>query len=50
MADSLPHFHVSGLHTTATFLVVVAVFGTLHLLAISAPDRRSAQAWLALGF
>lgn len=50
MADSLPHFHVSGLHTTATFLVVVAVFGTLHLLAISAPERRSAQAWLALGF
>lgn len=50
MADSLPHFHVSGLHTTATVLVVVAVFGALHLLAISAPERRTAQAWLALGF
>ena len=46
----MPNFHVSGLHTTAVFLVVVAVFGSLHLLAISGPDKRLAQAWLALGF
>lgn len=46
----LPHFHVNGLHASAVVLTVIAVFGSLHLLAISAPDKRTAQAWLALGF
>jgi len=46
----MPHFHISGLHAMAVFLMVVAAFGSLHLLALSAPDARVSQAWLSLGF
>lgn len=46
----MPHFHVSGIHAFVVFLVVVATFGALHLLAMSAPDNRVSQAWLSLGF
>ena len=44
------HFHVSGTHALVTMLEVVALFGALHLLAISLPGNKLAQAWLALGF
>lgn len=46
----MPHFHISGLHAFAIFLMMVAAFGALHLLAASAPDSRLSQAWLSLGF
>lgn len=46
----MPHFHISGLHATMFFLMMVVAFGSFHLLAASAPDNRVAQAWLALGF
>lgn len=46
----MPHFHVSGLHALVVFLYVVAVFGSLHLTALSMPGNGLSQAWLALGF
>lgn len=46
----LPHFHVSGIHALIVFAYIVAAFGSLHLLACSAPDNRVAEAWLSLGF
>lgn len=46
----MPHFHISGLHGVLFFLMMVAAFGSLHLLAASAPDNRLSQAWLGLGF
>lgn len=45
-----PHFHISGLHATIIFLMVVVMFGSAHLVAMSAPSNRVSQAWLALGF
>lgn len=51
MANSLlPHFHVSGIHGTITFLFIVVAFGALHLLAASYPDASAAKAWTGLGF
>lgn len=47
---TMPHFHVSGVHATIVFLFVVAVFGSLHLLAASMPSSQVSQAWVALGF
>jgi hypothetical protein len=47
---TMPHFHVSGTHATIVFLFVVAVFGSLHLLAASMPHNQVSQAWIALGF
>lgn len=46
----MPHFHISGLHAFFLFLMMIAAFGSLHLLASSAPDNRLSQAWLGLGF
>ena len=37
-------------HMLFTVAVVLAVFGTLHLLALSSNDNRLANALLALGF
>jgi hypothetical protein len=45
-----PHFHLSGMHALVVFLIVVAAFGAMHLLAASSPNNRVAQAWLSLGF
>lgn len=50
MALALPHFHVSGMHGFIVFLFVVVTFGSLHLLAMSAPDSSLSKAWLGLGF
>jgi hypothetical protein len=44
-----PHVHISPVHMLATMLAIVAVFGTLHLLALSS-DNRSGRAFMALGF
>lgn len=45
-----PHTHISAVHIGATMLAVVAIFGTVHLLALTAPDSRAARAFIALGF
>lgn len=45
-----PHVHISPVHLLAGLAVTIAVFGTLHLLALTAPDNRAARALLALGF
>lgn len=52
MAESLmPHFHLSGIHFIATFLAVVAMFGSAHLFAAAHPDSVWSQAWTnGLGF
>lgn len=48
---TVPHFHVSGTHAVIVFLFVVAVFGSLHMLAVSMPNNQFAQAWIGgLGF
>lgn len=43
------HVHISPVHMLAAVLVGVAVYGTLHLLALTF-DNRASRAWLALGF
>lgn len=52
MADlpKIPTLRVSGAAAIVTALYVVAIFGTLHLVAISHPNSRFGRAWLALGF
>lgn len=41
---------INGTQGIIIFLFVVATFGTLHLLAASAPDNKLSRAWHALGF
>lgn len=41
---------VGGADALKVTLYVVAIFGTLHLVAISHPNSRWGRAWLALGF
>jgi hypothetical protein len=43
------HVHIGFVSITATLLAVIAIIGTLHLLAMSS-DTRAARAFLALGF
>lgn len=45
-----PHVHISPVHMLANLVAVLAVFGTLHLLALSSTDSRVARALIALGF
>lgn len=45
-----PHVHIGFVSIVVNVLAVVAVLGTLHLLALSAADNRLANALLALGF
>lgn len=45
-----PHVHISPIHMFATLLAMIALFGTLHLLAMTAENSRWARAMLALGF
>lgn len=45
-----PHVHISPVHMLAFFAVCIALFGTVHLLAVSAGDNRATRAWFALGF
>lgn len=44
-----PHVHISPVHLIASVAAVVAVFGTLHLLALT-NDNRASRAFIALGF
>lgn len=43
------HVHQGAVAVIPTVAVVFAVFGTLHLLALTS-DNRFAKAYLALGF
>lgn len=44
-----PHVHISAVHLAAGIAATVAVFGTLHLLAVG-KDSRWTRAFIALGF
>jgi hypothetical protein len=44
-----PHAHISAVHLAAGLFATVAVFGTLHLLALS-NDSRIGRAFISLGF
>lgn len=44
----MPHIHMSGIAGLATFLFIVAAFGSLKLLAMSFPNSTLSQSWLAL--
>ena len=44
-----PHVHLTAIHGIAVVCVVVIVFGTLHLMALS-KDNRPSRAWVGLGF
>lgn len=44
-----PHVHISPVHLLASTAAVIAVFGTLHLLALTS-DTRPSRALIALGF
>lgn len=44
-----PHTHISAVHFLAIGLFIFAMFGTLHLLALSS-DNRAARAFIATGF
>jgi hypothetical protein len=44
-----PHSHMSPVHAVALLALIVAVFGTAHLLSLSA-DNRLSRAWVSLGF
>ena len=47
--DMDAHVHISPVHLIASTAAVLAVFGTLHLLALS-HDTRASRALIALGF
>jgi len=49
MDTSTPHVHISAVHLIAGVAATIAVFGTLHLLALTA-DNRVSRAFIALGF
>jgi hypothetical protein len=44
-----PHVHMSPVHVLFTLAVMVAIFGTLHLLALGS-DSRIGRAFMGLGF
>ena len=44
-----PHVHITPVHILATLAAMVAIFGTLHLLALS-NESRWGRAYMALGF
>lgn len=44
-----PHVHIGAVSLLASTAAIVAVFGTLHLLALST-DNRASRAFIALGF
>jgi len=41
---------VNGTQGLIVFLLVVATFGSLHLLAASLPESHYAKIWFGLGF
>lgn len=44
-----PHVHISPVHGIAVIALVTAVFGTIHLLALS-HDNRASRCVVSLGF
>lgn len=44
-----PHVHLSPVHALAFLAFMVAVFGTIHLYALT-KDNSFTRAWIALGF
>lgn len=44
-----PHAHISATHLIASAAFMVAILGTLHLLAIGV-DNRASRAFISLGF
>ena len=44
-----PHVHLSPVHGIAFLALVVAVFGTVHLLSLT-NDNRASRAFASLGF
>lgn len=44
-----PHVHLSPVHGVAVIALVVAVFGTAHLVALT-HDNRLSRALISLGF
>jgi hypothetical protein len=44
-----PHVHISPVHGIAVIALVIAVFGTAHLLTLS-NDNRLSRAFVSLGF
>lgn len=43
-----PHVHLSPVQMLASVAATVAIFGTLHLLALT-QDNRASRAWVSLG-
>lgn len=43
------HVHMSPVHGVAVIALTIAVFGTIHLLALGS-DSRPSRAFVALGF
>lgn len=46
----VPVFKISGTQAAIIFLTVFATFGTLHLVTLSFPNSKWAQAIVLLGF
>lgn len=49
MASVADHVHIGAVSMLAQVLVIIAIFGTLHLLSLTSGSR-VARAWVALGF
>lgn len=49
MASVADHVHTGSIHALFNLLIVIAIFGTIHLLSLTS-DSRWARAWIALGF
>lgn len=43
-------FKINGATALFVFFAVVAIFGTLHLVALSHPAAKASKAWIVLGF
>lgn len=41
---------VNGMQGLVIFLFIVAMFGSMHLLAASMPESKFSQIWFGLGF
>lgn len=46
----MPSLRIGGTSGIVLLLYMIAIFGALHLLALSAPNSRLAKSWLGLGF
>lgn len=49
MASVADHVHISPISLIAQIAIIVAIFGTVHLFALTNESRFS-RAWIALGF